>query len=132
MLENIRLSFQGIWAHKMRSFLTMLGIIIGIAAIIAIVSTIKGTNDQIKENLIGSGDNIVEVKLFEGDWNYVSGDSMTPENMPMINKTIKEELLSVDEITAVSAYRMGSMYDGICYQVNMINGATIICVDEEY
>ena len=44
MLENIRLSFQGIWAHKMRSLLTMLGIIIGIAAIIAIVSTIKGTS----------------------------------------------------------------------------------------
>ena len=42
MLENLRLSFQGIWSHKMRSFLTMLGIIIGIAAIIAIVSTIKG------------------------------------------------------------------------------------------
>ena len=53
MFENIRLSFQGIWSHKMRSFLTMLGIIIGIAAIIAIVSTIKGTNEQIKENLIG-------------------------------------------------------------------------------
>ena len=30
MLENVRLSFQGIWSHKMRSFLTMLGIIIGI------------------------------------------------------------------------------------------------------
>ena len=28
MLENVRLSFQGIWSHKMRSFLTMLGIII--------------------------------------------------------------------------------------------------------
>ena len=50
MLENIRLSFQGIWSHKMRSFLTMLGIIIGIAAIIAIVSTIQGTNEQIKQN----------------------------------------------------------------------------------
>ena len=61
MLENIRLSFQGIWAHKMRSLLTMLGIIIGIAAIIAIVSTIKGTSEQIKENLVGSGNNIVNV-----------------------------------------------------------------------
>ena len=44
MLENIRLSFQGVWSHRLRSFLTMLGIIIGIAAIIAIVSTIKGTD----------------------------------------------------------------------------------------
>ena len=57
MFENIRLAFQGIWSHKMRSFLTMLGIIIGIASIIAIVSTIKGTSEQIKEDLIGSGNN---------------------------------------------------------------------------
>ena len=48
MIENIRLAFQGIWSHKLRSVLTMLGIIIGIAAIITIVSTIKGTNEQIK------------------------------------------------------------------------------------
>lgn len=132
MLENIRLSFQGIWAHKMRSFLTMLGIIIGIAAIIAIVSTIKGTNDQIKENLIGSGDNIVEVKLFEGEWNYVSGESPTPENMPMINDAIKEEILSVEDITAVSAYRWGSMYDGISYKGTILNGATVVGVDKDY
>ena len=32
MLENIRLSLQGILSHKVRSILTMLGIIIGIAA----------------------------------------------------------------------------------------------------
>ena len=48
MIENITLSFQGIWSHKLRSLLTMLGIIIGIAAIITIVSAIKGTNEQIK------------------------------------------------------------------------------------
>ena len=52
MFENIRLSFQGIWSHKLRSFLTMLGIIIGIAAIIAIVSTIEGTNELIKDGAI--------------------------------------------------------------------------------
>ena len=68
MLENIRLSIQGIWSHKMRSFLTMLGIIIGIAAIISIVSTIKGTNEQIKQNLIGSGNNTVEIKLYQNEW----------------------------------------------------------------
>ena len=50
MGENINLAFQGVWSHKLRSFLTMLGIIIGIAAIITIVSTIQGTNEQIKQN----------------------------------------------------------------------------------
>ena len=52
MAENIRLAFRGILSHKLRSFLTMLGVIIGIASIIAIVSTIQGTNQQIMENLI--------------------------------------------------------------------------------
>ena len=39
MLENIRLSFQGIWSHKMRSFLTMLGIIIGIGMVFGLDQT---------------------------------------------------------------------------------------------
>ena len=48
MIENIRLAFQGIWGHKMRSVLTMLGIIIGIASIITIISKIPLRNLNIK------------------------------------------------------------------------------------
>jgi putative ABC transport system permease protein len=45
---------EGILSHKLRSLLTMLGIIIGIASIITIVSTIKGTNeDQGKSDRFG-------------------------------------------------------------------------------
>ena len=57
MFENIREAFDGIWSHKLRSALTMLGVIIGIASIIAISSTIMGTNEQIKQNLVGAGNN---------------------------------------------------------------------------
>ena len=45
MFENVHLALQGVLGHKLRSFLTMLGIIIGIASIITIISTIKGTNE---------------------------------------------------------------------------------------
>ena len=45
--ENVKLALSGLLGNKMRSLLTMLGIIIGIGSIIAIVSTIKGTNEQI-------------------------------------------------------------------------------------
>ena len=132
MLENIRLSFQGIFSHKMRSFLTMLGIIIGIAAIIAIVSTIKGTSEQIKENLVGSGNNIVEIKLSQGEWGYVSGDSTAPKNVPIVDKKIKNEILEVEEVTAVASYRIGSMYDGIYYGNSGLEGASIIGADPDY
>lgn len=132
MLENIRLSFQGIWAHKMRSLLTMLGIIIGIAAIIAIVSTIKGTSEQIKENLVGSGNNIVNIKLYQGEWTYTSGDSSTPENMPMITDDIKQEILDVEEVTAVSAYRYGALYEGITSGTKDLGNAPIYGIDKDY
>ena len=45
-----------------------LGIIIGIASIITIVSTIKGTNDQTKQNLVGSGINAVVVRLHDSEY----------------------------------------------------------------
>ncbi len=132
MLENIRLSFQGIWAHKMRSFLTMLGIIIGIAAIIAIVSTIKGTSEQIKENLVGSGDNLVAVELYAGEWDYYSGESSTPEGMPVIDNSIKDAILELDEVVAVSAYNKGMMYEGVYYKDKTLSNVTILGVDEDY
>ena len=68
MRENLSLAFQGVWNHKLRSFLTMLGIIIGIASIITIVSTIRGTSEQIKANLVGSGTNAVVVQLYQDDY----------------------------------------------------------------
>lgn len=91
MIENIRLSFRGIFTHKMRSFLTMLGIIIGIASIIAIVSTIKGTNDQIEKNLIGSGNNTVKLALYQEDWEY-SFDSGIPNGVPTVSKDTLKSL----------------------------------------
>ena len=84
MLENIRLSFQGIWSHKMRSFLTMLGIIIGIGAIIAIVSTIQGTNEQIKQNLVGAGNNTVTVQLYQDEWTYEMDYNGIPDGVPVM------------------------------------------------
>ncbi len=48
LIENIKEAFQNLVSNRMRSVLTMLGIILGLAAIIAIVSTIKGTSEQKK------------------------------------------------------------------------------------
>lgn len=131
MLENIRLSFKGIWSHKMRSFLTMLGIIIGIAAIIAIVSTIKGTNEQIKENLIGSGDNTVEIALYQGDWTYEMGYEGIPSGVPVINSKIMEEIKNIDHVVGASAYLSRQEYE--VYHLNTaISGGNVLGVDNSY
>ena len=109
MLENIRLSFQGIWSHKMRSFLTMLGIIIGIGAIIAIVSTIQGTNEQIKQNLVGAGNNAVTVQLYQDEWTYEMDYNGIPDGVPVISDDTMQQILAVDGVEEASRYTVRVM-----------------------
>ena len=59
--ENIRMALSSIFAHKMRSILTMLGIIIGISAIITIISMGDGTNAKFKQELGQGKDNEVTI-----------------------------------------------------------------------
>ncbi len=132
MFENIRLSFQGIWSHKMRSFLTMLGIIIGIAAIIAIVSTIQGTNEQIKENLIGSGENTVEVSLYQGEWEYEMDYNGIPEGVPLVADSVLQEIRDIEHVENVSSYLRRQDYNGVYYLNTGLSGGYVVGVDQSY
>ncbi len=132
MFENIRLSFRGIFSHKVRSILTMLGIIIGIAAIIAIVSTIKGTNDQIKDNLIGSGNNTVSVVICQGEDKYDMQYQSVPDGIPVANDDVKKEILKDKNIEAVSLYRERISLDSIYYKNNHLSGGNVTGIDEDY
>ena len=133
MLENIRLSFQGIWGHKLRSLLTTLGIIIGIAAIIAIVSTIQGTNEHIRKNLIGSGTNTVNVRLVEsGDWDYDMAYSSIPSGIPVLDSEMREDLNDIDHVEDASLYTVRTAVDYIYYNDTSLQGGELIGADSHY
>ncbi|MCR5581858.1 MAG: ABC transporter permease [Pseudobutyrivibrio sp.] len=132
MFENLRLAFRGIWTHKLRSFLTMLGIIIGIAAIIAIVSTIEGTNQQIKENLIGSGSNTVDIQLYQNDWPLDLSYSEAPYGVPQITDDELEEIRSLNEVKSASKYTYRQIYDGVYYKNVGMNGGYVRGVESDY
>ena len=131
MFENIRLAFQGIWSHKLRSVLTMLGIIIGIAAIITIVSTIKGTNEQIKENLIGAGNNVVTVQLNQDGWQYDMTWNGIPAGVRTITEDTRAELETISGVEAVSLYTARNYADQIYYRNTQFNGQ-IFGIDSHY
>ena len=131
MVENIRLAFQGIWGHKLRSVLTMLGIIIGIAAIITIVSTIKGTNEQIKENLIGAGNNVVTVQLNQGGYSYDMSWNGIPQGVRVITEEIRQELEAIDGVEKVSLYHSRNFAEGVYYLNTQFNGE-VMGIDEHY
>lgn len=134
MFENIRLSFQGIWSHKMRSFLTMLGIIIGIGAIIAIVSTIEGTNELIKQNMVGNNRHTVTVQLYQDDYPYeISEWQPSPEGIPIFTQRDRENILNIPNVVQAAFYHQRSEYDQtIYYQHKSLSSSQVLGIDSYY
>ncbi len=62
--ETLKLAFAAIWAHKLRSFLTLLGMIIGVAAFMTVLSVLQGFNLYIDEKIAGIGSNSFTVERF--------------------------------------------------------------------
>ena len=59
LIESIRVALRGLAANKLRSILTMLGIIIGVAAVIALLSIGQGVSASIAQQIQGIGSNLV-------------------------------------------------------------------------
>lgn len=73
-LDSIKIAFSSILSHKMRSILTMLGIIIGVGSIITIVAIGQGGSMVLKSQFVGSGNNTLEI-IFQPDENSLSTGS---------------------------------------------------------
>ncbi len=67
LLESIKLATDSIWAHKLRSFLTLLGVIFGVATVIIVVSLIEGFNKYVDEKIANIGTNAFSVQKFSID-----------------------------------------------------------------
>jgi putative ABC transport system permease protein len=61
ILENIRISFRALAANKLRSGLTMLGIIIGVAAVVALMAIGRGATRSVTSRVEGLGSNLISV-----------------------------------------------------------------------
>jgi putative ABC transport system permease protein len=53
--EAIRIALQSLWANKLRSVLTLLGVVIGVAAVIAVVTFVNGINAYVAEKVFNLG-----------------------------------------------------------------------------
>ncbi len=66
-LEAIKLAVSAILGHKLRSFLTLLGVIFGVATVIVVVSLIEGFNAYVDEKIANIGTNAFSVRRFSID-----------------------------------------------------------------
>ncbi|MEP6903174.1 MAG: ABC transporter permease [Actinomycetota bacterium] len=65
--ETLRLALSAIWSHKLRSFLTLLGMIIGVTAFMLVLSVLQGFSSYVDEKIAGIGSNSFTIRRFSFD-----------------------------------------------------------------
>lgn len=76
ILQSFKMAIKSIWGNKMRSFLTMLGIIIGVASVIILVSLVNGQMSYMTESFASMGTNQINVNVTNLSSRSVSVDEM--------------------------------------------------------
>ncbi|HTR64443.1 MAG TPA: ABC transporter permease [Terriglobales bacterium] len=100
--EAIRIALQSLWANKLRSVLTLLGVVIGVAAVIAVVTFVNGLNAYVAERIFRLGTDVFIV--------FRSSPAQTnPDNFL---EAEKRKNLTMDDYAAVAAACRHCLYVG--------------------
>src|SRR5438270_12789400 len=105
-MQIIRIAMRALARNKLRSSLTMLGIIIGVGAVIAMVSVGQGAQEQAQQQIAAMGSNMLfvgAVTVTRGGMHMGGGATKTLLNVAM--PAILRECPAVKEATSVSQNR---------------------------
>jgi putative ABC transport system permease protein len=98
LLETLKMSFSSLKSNKLRSLLTMLGIIIGVAAVIAIAAIGKGSNAQITSQINDMGNNLIMIYPFY-QYDEANGTQFVePPEFTLEDVAALEQLKSVADV----------------------------------
>lgn len=90
--EAIRVALQSLWANKLRSVLTLLGVVIGVGAVIAVVTFVSGINDYVAKKIFNLGADVF----------IISKMSAVETNVDHFLEAEKRKNLEMDDYQAVA------------------------------
>ena len=109
LVESVRMSVSNIRQNRMRSFLTILGIMIGVTAVIALVTTISGVSSPISDSFSSMGASTMTLSATGTD---LQG-GLTAENMEEISELDHVEGVSPSVSLSVTAARDDAYESGV-------------------
>ena len=118
LLESIRMSWENIINNKLRSFLTMLGIVIGVASIIALITIVQGATNSISAEISSLGVNKITINAMG-----------TPFKQGLSDEDMKD-IAKVDNISGIAPTISGKT--GIVYNGNVKENVTVQGKNEVY
>jgi putative ABC transport system permease protein len=101
VFEGLRLALQTIAAHKLRSFFTLLGIIVSVAFLVAVVAVIQGMNAYVRDNIAGAivGTNAFQIRRTPISVGLVDDEEfrrlqlrpiIAPEDVPFVQRALPD------------------------------------------
>src|SRR5258705_9873563 len=70
IFENLRMGLDTLWQHKLRSLLTILGVVIGTMTVIVIAAFVSGIDDRVSKDIESFGTNSIYIYRFDPGFNF--------------------------------------------------------------
>ncbi len=117
---TVQLALRSIARHKLRSFLTTLGIIIGVAAVVTMVTLGKATTAAVQASIASLGTNILQVRPGQG-FGRGGGGPRPPDFKPGDVIAIRQQIAGVTAVAAQAQSAGTAIYEGANWSTT-ING----------
>ncbi|WP_078556741.1 ABC transporter permease [Bacillus alkalicellulosilyticus] len=124
--ENIIMALQSLRSHKMRSILTMLGVIIGVAAVIIVVAIGQGGEVMLKEQIAGDNHSL-EVFYIPSEEEIAADPNI---GFGSFTQSDIRALESIEEIKHIIP--SSSQYSSVHFQTESVDGAVFGITDNSY
>jgi len=125
----IKEAFTSLWRHKLRSFFAVVGIMVGIAAVIVLVSLGKGVEKDVTKTVEGIGTNLIVVisgKLDMESGNFGQGQMSNPANFISGDILKREDVDEIAKVEGVKAVAPIALAPGSVTTAAKFSGAMII------
>ena len=116
------LALRSIARHKLRSILTALGIIIGVAAVVSMVTLGKATTAAVQQSIASLGTNILQIRPGQG-FGRGGGGPRPPDFKPADVDAIARQIAGVTAVAAQAQATATAIYEGANWSTT-INGTT--------
>jgi putative ABC transport system permease protein len=124
--ESIRIAVSTLMANKLRSLLTILGVIIGVAAVIALLAIGQGAQEEITESITINGANLLTVRSGSLSSGGFGSNSAPPRSLTMSDVQALSDPFRVPSVTNISPEysSFGAIVAGSAHTSAMVNGVT--------
>lgn len=136
-VDAVRIALQSVFSHKLRTFLTLIGIIIGVAAVVVVGASISGLNSYVTDELtkvLGANHFMIARMVYNGkqDQDELERQNRRNKRIDWIDyEAIRDNCTSCTEVGAAQATAADLSQEGVEFRGCIVFGVTANMVDIE-